>query len=61
MIVFYIFLLLPVSFITWRLVQWFQLKAQLEREGRDIQKELDRFLKTYPQCSYSQDKFKEVK
>jgi hypothetical protein len=42
MIAFYIFLLLPVCFILWRLVQWFQLKEQLEREGRDIRKEVDR-------------------
>lgn len=58
MIVFYLFIFLPVSFIIWRLVQWFQLKAQLERDGRDIQKELDRFLKTFP---HPKDKFKEVK
>jgi hypothetical protein len=42
MLVFYLFLLLPVGFILWRLVQWFQLKEQLEREGRDFRKEVER-------------------
>jgi hypothetical protein len=31
-------------FIFFRLVQWFELKAQLDREGRQIEKELDQML-----------------
>jgi len=60
-IAFYLFLSLVVGFVIWRLVQWFQLKAQLEREGRQIEKEMDQFLRTFPQDKYSQDKHKEVK
>ena len=54
---FYLFLSLVVGFVIWRLVQWFLLKAQLEREGRQIEKELDQFLRTFPQDKYPQDKY----
>ena len=52
----YLFLALVGGFVIWRLVQWFLLKEQLEREGRQIGEELDRFLRTFPE-----DRNKEVK
>ena len=42
MIAFYLFIILPAGFILWRLVQLFLLAEQFKREGRDIQKEIDR-------------------